>query len=312
MLLAVGKLGSLLLAVGIAAFGGDAVADPVLPAQSGVRLLLADDQLAVGACVVINGQLGRIVRLTPGGYVIQTQGQPADQAMNWARTDVTAGPCPAGPAPVAAQPIVRKPAAQPGEAQPNANDPGFAVGACVTVRGAPGRIVRLTRGGYVIQTQGQPADQAMNWARTDVTAGPCPAGPAPVAERPGNVACPAADANLGLNAQGKTFLAAIRAKLNHAASPGMDGAVTSTFKSFQVLGGRSWALADGRNFSADSTKPVFDVRANFTLCTDYRASIVLRTEVSNIECFTAPNEQTECQLAGTVNGLPAQEQTIPK
>src|ERR1700688_4836676 len=58
---------------------------------------------------------------------------------------------------------------------------GLAVGACVTVQGspAPGRIIALTPGGYVVQAEGKAAGEAMNWTRTRVAPGPCPAPPTP-------------------------------------------------------------------------------------------------------------------------------------
>jgi hypothetical protein len=290
----------------------------------------ADDGLAVGACVMIHGQPGRIVRLTPGGYVIQTQGQPADQAMNWARSDVTPGPCPAAAAPNPAQPpAANAPPLAPALPQPAAGDPNLPVGACVVIHGQPGRIVRLTPGGYVIQTQGQPADQAMNWARSDVTPGPCPnqaqppaanapppnpaQPPAANAPPPGAVACPVANAaNLGGGAQGQTIAAAIQAILNHPAPAGMDGAESATILSLQVGGPRPWSVADSPNFSADPNQPVYDVQATLKLCTDYRAAIDLRQEVSNFECFTSPAGQFVCQMSGSVNGMPGPVQRINK
>jgi hypothetical protein len=194
-------------------------------------------------------------------------------------------------------------------------DDGLAVGACVMIHGQPGRIVRLTPGGYVIQTQGQPADQAMNWARSDVTPGPCPAAPMPNPAQPppGAVACPVANAaNLGGGAQGQTIAAAIQAIMNHPAPAGMDGAESATILSLQVGAPRAWSVADSQNFSADPNQPVYDAQATLELCTDYRAAIDLRQEVSNFECFTSPAGQFTCQASGTVNGMPGPVQRINK
>jgi hypothetical protein len=51
---------------------------------------------AVGSCVAVQGgpAAGRIVRATPGGYVVLGAGQ--SDPMNWSAGRVTAGPCPPG------------------------------------------------------------------------------------------------------------------------------------------------------------------------------------------------------------------------
>jgi hypothetical protein len=196
--------------------------------------------------------------------------------------------------------------------EPPAENQNLAVGACVAIRGAPGRILRLTPGGYVVQTQGQAPGDAMNWAQSDVTPGPCPAGPA-IAQPAGPVACPAADAdNVGATPQARSFIAVIKSDMDSAAAPGMDGAVTVTFQSFQVAAGRPWTVLDSENFSANPSKPIYDVRASFTSCTDFRTAIELRPQVSNFQCFTAPTGQTVCQMSASVNGLPGPTQRIAK
>jgi hypothetical protein len=191
-------------------------------------------------------------------------------------------------------------------------DEGLGVGACVTVVGmpSPGRVIRLTPGGYVVQAEGKSASDALNWSRSRVSAGPCGSAAAPA---PGPHSCPEADAaNLGATQQGQRFLTAIRAVMNHPASPGMDGAVTVTFQSFQVGAGRGWTILDSRNFSADQRQPIYDVRTGFTTCTDFRTAIELRQQVSNFQCFTSPTGQTACQMSGTVNGMPGPTQRIAK
>jgi hypothetical protein len=64
--------------------------------------------MAVGACVTIRQQPGpaQIIRVTPGGYVVQQEGKAESQAMNWQQDNVTPGPCPsaASTAALAAQP----------------------------------------------------------------------------------------------------------------------------------------------------------------------------------------------------------------
>ena len=204
------------------------------------------------------------------------------------------GPPPLGPGPA--------PEFQP--AEPPAGD--LAVGACVAVRGEAGRIVRLTPGGYVIQTQGQAPADAMNWARSDVRPGPCPAALSP-AQPPGRVACPIGDAP-GATALDRGFLAAIRATIEHPAPAGRDGAETMTFQSLQVGAG----AVDPANVAADPARPVYNLRASFTTCTDFRAAIELRRQVSNFQCFTALAGGTICQMTGTVNGMPEPTQRIPK
>ncbi|MFI4986547.1 MAG: hypothetical protein ACHQF3_03820, partial [Alphaproteobacteria bacterium] len=50
----------------------------------------ATEGLAVGACVTVQGlpSPGRIIALTPGGYVVQAEGKAAADAMNWTRARV--------------------------------------------------------------------------------------------------------------------------------------------------------------------------------------------------------------------------------
>jgi hypothetical protein len=297
------------LTMGVAGFGGHA---------------LADNPLAPGQRVSVNfagGKEGNVVRIgtaADGSYQGCTRIH-----FDYEGADPSTGQwfCPSGPltiTPVGGQPAPA-PGPGPGAFQPApappalAGDQNLPVGACVAIRGAAGRIIRLTPGGYVIQTQGQAASDAMNWSRDDVTPGPCPAGQPAAAQPPGRVACPVGDAgNLDATQQGRSFLPAMRALIAHPAAPGMDGAETVTFQSLQVAGGRAWTVADSVNFTADPARPVYDARASFTTCTDFVAAIELRQQVSNFECFTAPTGQFICQMSGTVNGMPGPTQRIEK
>ena len=213
----------LVVAAGVAVFGAYA---------------MADNPLAPGQRVSVNfagGKEGAVVRIgtaDDGSYQGCTRIH-----FDYEGPDPSTGQwfCPSGPFKITP---LGGPAGPPGAAQPAfqpapGGNQSLGVGACVAVRGAAGRILRLTPGGYVIQTQGQAPGDAMNWARSDVTAGPCPAALA-VAPPAGAVSCPVADANLGASPQGASFLAIIRSVMDHPAAPGMDGAVSVTFQSFQV------------------------------------------------------------------------------
>jgi hypothetical protein len=192
---------------------------------------------------------------------------------------------------------------------------GLAVGACVTVRGqpSPGRIIALSRGGYVVQGQGKAPSEAMNWATTDVDPGPCPA-PPNAAQLAQPHACFASDSDsLGATVLEQGFRGAVRQTIERAPAPGYDGAVTVSFQSFKVGAGRRWTAADSFNFSADPGKPVYPLRVKFTSCTDYRTAIELRQQESNYECFTTPTGETVCQMSGNSGGMmQPTTQRIPK
>ena len=191
----------------------------------------------------------------------------------------------------------------------------LAVGACVSVRGqpAPGRIIALSRGGYVVQAEGKAPSEAMNWATMDVDPGPCPAAPN-AAQLAQPHACFASDSDsLGATALEQSFRGAVRQTIERAAAPGSDGAVTVSFQSFKIGAGRRWTAADGFNFSADQSKPVYPLRIKFTSCTDYRTAIELRQQESNYECFTTPTGETACQMSGNSGGMmQPTTQRIPK
>jgi hypothetical protein len=105
----------------------------------------------------------------------------------------------------------------------------------------------------------------------------------------------------------------VRQTIEHPASVGADGAVTVTFQSFQIGAARAWTPLDARNFSADSSKPVYPLRVKFTRCTDFVAAIEVRQQEENYECFTQPTGQLACQMAGhTGNLMQPTRQRIPK
>ena len=192
---------------------------------------------------------------------------------------------------------------------------GLAVGACVSVRGqpAPGRIIALSRGGYVVQAEGKAPSEAMNWATMDVDPGPCPTAPNAVQLAQPH-ACFASDSDsLGASALEQGFRGAVRQTIERAAAPGSDGAATVSFQSFKIGAGRRWTAADSFNFSADQGKPVYPLRVKFTSCTDYRTAIELRQQESNYDCFTTPTGETACQMSGNSGGMmQPTTQRIPK
>jgi hypothetical protein len=199
-----------------------------------------------------------------------------------------------------------------GLAMPAGAAEGLGVGACVTVRGQPGRIITLTPGGYVVQGEGKARSEALNWAREDVTAGPCPRPPTQ-AELAQPHSCFRSDSDGQGNSIARSYRSVIRRTFERAAEPGMDGAVTLRFESFKVGAARRWTPADGYNFTADRSKPIRDLRVVFTTCTDYRTAIQLLRRERNFECFTAPTGETVCQVSGSTGGMmPDKTQYIPK
>lgn len=280
--------------------------------------------LAVGQRVSVNfagGKQGNVVKI--GTAADGTYAGCTRIHFDYEGPDPTTGQwfCPWN-SPFTITPLGGQPAGQPdpqaadqaGPPQPAEANRALAVGACVAVRGmqSPGRIIRVTPGGYVVQPQGGTAGDALNWAQEDVVTGPCPAGPT-AAQLAQPHACPTTDApNLNATRQSQGFLALIRSVMDHPAAPGMDGAVTITIQSVQVGAARRWTVLDSENFSADPSKPVYDLRVSFTSCTDFRTAIELRKQVSNFQCFTAPTGQPVCQMSASVNGLPEPTQRINK
>jgi hypothetical protein len=190
---------------------------------------------------------------------------------------------------------------------------GLAVGACVTVKGQTGRIIKLTPGGYLVQGEGKAPSEALNWARSDVDPGPCPHPPT-AAQLAQPHKCFASDADSrGASGLERSYRSVIRRTFAHPAEPGMDGAVTIHFQSFKIGAPRRWMVSDGYNFSADRSKPIRELRVLFTTCTDYRTAISLRQMERNFDCFTAPTGETVCQVSGSTGGmLPDKTQYIPK
>jgi hypothetical protein len=191
---------------------------------------------------------------------------------------------------------------------------GLAVGACVSVTHQPGpaRIVALTPGGYVVQAAGKARSEALNWAREDVVSGPCPGAPTK-AQLAQPHTCFPSDADSAGGAAQRSDRNVIRRTLTHSAPPGSDGAVTIHFLSFRTGANRSWRVSDGYNFTADTSKPIHELRVVYSTCTDYRTAIELRQQERNFECFTAPTGEHVCQISGSTGGMmPDKSQYIPK
>jgi hypothetical protein len=190
---------------------------------------------------------------------------------------------------------------------------GLAVGACVAVKGQPGRIITLTPGGYVVQGEGKAKSEALNWARSDVEAGPCPRGPTKAELAQPHKCFPSDADSRGASALERSYRSVIRKTFAHAADPSMDGAVTIHFQSFKIGAPRHWLVSDGYNFASDQSKPIRELRVLFTTCTDYRTAISLVQMERNFECFTAPTQETVCQTSGSTGGMMRdKKQYIPK
>jgi hypothetical protein len=128
------------------------------------------------------------------------------------------------------------------------------------------------------------------------------------------VSCFASDPDSkGANATERGFRTIIRQTLEHAAAPGMDGAVTVTFQSFKVGAPRRWMTSDGYDISADQSKPIYGLRVAYTTCTDFRTQIQMRQQERNFECFTGPAGDAVCQTSGSTGGMARDtSQYIPK
>ena len=191
---------------------------------------------------------------------------------------------------------------------------GLGVGACVKVMQQPGpaRIVAITPGGYVVQPAGKARSEAMNWAREDVTSGPCPGAPTR-AQLAQPHTCFASDADGAGGAAQLSDRSVIRRTFERRAAPGSDGAVTIHFQSFRTGAARRWRRSDGYNFTADRSKPIHELRVVFTTCTDWRTAIQLLRRERNFECFTEPTGEKVCQVSGSTGGMmPDKTQYIPK
>lgn len=183
---------------------------------------------------------------------------------------------------------------------------GMSVGTCVTVNHRPGpaKIIAVTQGGYVVQPEGKAASEALNWAQSDVMPGPCPSAAATAALAAEPHICFASDPDSkGATALERNFRSLIRRTFEREAAQGSDGAVTISFQSLKVSAPRRWLVSDGYNFSSDQSKPIYDLRVQFTTCTDYRSAIDIRQEDQNFECFTAPTGGASCQLSGSTHSL---------
>ncbi|MFI5113447.1 MAG: hypothetical protein ACHP9S_11500 [Terriglobales bacterium] len=139
-----------------------------------------------------------------------------------------------------------------------------------------------------------------------------PGAPAPNLAQPH--ACFSSDPDsLGATAAERGFRSVIRKTFERAAAPGSDGAVTVSFQSFKVGGGRSWTRADGDNFTADQKKPIYALRVVYTTCTDYHTAIDIRQQERNFDCFTSPTGDSVCQISGNTGGMMQdKKQYIPK
>lgn len=224
---------------------------------------------------------------------------------------ITACPADAGPGPAPPNPVPGPGLVPPEPGPVAAGD--LAVGACVTVdqpsvRGQAGRIIQLTPGGYFVQGDGKAPSQAQNWVRADVHPGPCPTKDVVMGQ-----SCFPSDAD-GAGGAGleQNIRSVIRQTYEHGPAVGQDGAVTIAFQSVQMGAPRAWLVSDGFNFSADQSKPVYDVLVGFTTCTDYKAKITKIVQQRAFECFTAPGGALSCQTSDAVAVAPDQTTDIPK
>jgi len=110
----------------------------------------------------------------------------------------------------------------------------------------------------------------------------------------------------------RSLRAAIRKSFERDAAPGLDGRVTVKFEVFQVGNKRAWGAPDMASFSTgDQTKPIYDVHAVFTSCTDYRTSINLVQRDRIFACFMDQFGSVSCQVT-TGGPTPDKNQSFPK
>lgn len=110
----------------------------------------------------------------------------------------------------------------------------------------------------------------------------------------------------------RTIRATIRKSFERDAPAGLDGKVTVKFQAMQIGKPRAWQAAEQGSFTnGDQSKPIYDVHAVFTTCTDYRRSISITERDRIFVCFVNQFAAVDCQITSR-GPTPDQTQTAQK
>ena len=114
------------------------------------------------------------------------------------------------------------------------------------------------------------------------------------------VACPASDPDsTGKPALEKSFRGAIRESWEKEAEPGLDGAVTVTFQSFNVGAAHKYRVYVDPNDAVG--KMIYAVRATFTTCTDYNRRIEKVSRTREFSCYKNTAGKNVCTIIAAPN-----------
>ncbi len=116
----------------------------------------------------------------------------------------------------------------------------------------------------------------------------------------------------GANELDNAIRATIRKNFERPPAPGADGQVTVAIQSLLIGPKRAWNTNEIGAFSTgDQTKPIYDVKALFTICTDYRTSINTVQRERLMVCFLDAFGAVSCQVTvGTAT--PDKNETVQK
>lgn len=114
------------------------------------------------------------------------------------------------------------------------------------------------------------------------------------------VACPASDPDSnGKTALEKSFRGAIRESWEKEAEPGLDGAVTITFQSFNVGAAHKYRVYVDPDDAVG--KMIYAVRATFTTCTDYNRRIEKVKREREFSCYKNTAGKNVCTIIAAAN-----------
>lgn len=114
------------------------------------------------------------------------------------------------------------------------------------------------------------------------------------------VACPASDPDSnGKNALEKSFRGAIRESFEREAEPGLDGAVTVSFQSFNVGAAHKYRVYVDPDDAVG--KMIYKVRATFTTCTDYNRRIEKLKREREFSCYKNTAGKNACTIIAAAN-----------
>lgn len=124
-------------------------------------------------------------------------------------------------------------------------------------------------------------------------------------------ACFASEPDSGTELE-RLIHAAIRKSFEREAPPGLDGKVTVKFDALQIGRARPWQAAEMGTFAnGDQSRPIYDVHAVFSTCTDYHRSISVTRRDRVFVCFLNQFAAVDCQIT-TRGPTPDQTQSVQK